>query len=327
MYTRRKALLSAASATLLPWLLPEAQAGADLPFKFFDAHAHLRSEDRTRYPRVATPPAAGGPPGPPNGGAQGETPEVDRVLHWMDQNGVAGAAAVQHRATYGYDNSYILDSTDLHPDRLVPVTVLNAEDPATPDKVHSLVASHGLAGVRLTGMRAADGTFPWLDSSHALQTWAAINELGLVMDLMTTPPGNSPLAIAELLKLAPRFPNARLVLDHVAWPDAQGAPDFGLDGPHREFAAHKNIYYKFSTINIDLLAAAQVPASDMLRHVVDVYGADHVLWGSDIGNSAGTYAEMVHKMVAAAAKLNATEQQQVLHDTGKAVYVRGGIRA
>jgi hypothetical protein len=32
-------------------------------------------------------------------------------------------------------------------------------------------------------------------------------------------------------------------------------------------------------------------------------------------------------MVAAAAKLNATEQQQVLHDTGKAVYVRGGIRA
>ena len=118
----------------------------------------------------------------------------------------------------------------------------------------------------------------------------------------------SPLAIAELLKLAPRFPNARLVLDHVAWPDAQGAPDFGLDGPHREFAAHKNFYYKFSTINIDLLAAAQVPASDMLRHVVDVYGADHVLWCSDIGNSAGTYAEMVHKMVAAAAKLNARNE-------------------
>lgn len=326
MFTRRKVLLGSMAATLLPLRFPTARAGSGLPFKLFDAHAHLRSEDRTRYPRVATPPAAGGPPGPPNGGAHGETPEVDRVLHWMDENGVAGGAAVQHRATYGFDNSYILDSTDRHPDRLVPVTVLNAEDPATPDVVRSLVKQHGLAGMRLTGMRAADGTFPWLDSSQALRTWEVINELGLVMDLMTTPPGNSPLAIAELLKLAPRFPQTRLVLDHVAWPDAQGAPDFGIDEPHRELAAHKNVYYKFSTINIDLLAAAQVPATDMLRHVVDTYGADHVLWGSDIGNSAGTYAEMVRKIVASAAKLTTGEQQQVLHDTGHAVYVRGGLR-
>lgn len=324
MFTRRQVLLGSTAATLLPWGLPRARAGSGLPFPLFDAHAHLRSEDRTRYPRVATPPAAGGAPAPPNGGAQGETPEVDRVLHWMAENGVAGGAAVQHRATYGFDNSYILDSTDRHPDRLVPVTVLNAEDAATPELVRSLVKQHGLAGVRLTGMRAADGTFPWLDSNQALKTWEVINELGLVMDLMTVPPGNSPLAIAELLRLAPRFPQARLVLDHVAWPDTQGAPDFGIDPPHRELAAHTNIYYKFSTINIDLLAAAQVPAADMLRHVVDIYGADHVLWGSDIGNSAGTYAEMVHKMVASAARLTSGEQQQVLRDTGKAVYVRGG---
>src|SRR5277367_3294925 len=135
MYTRRKVLLSTAAAAMLPWMLPRAKAESGLPFPFFDAHAHLRSENRTRYPRVATPPAAGAPPGPPNGGSRGETPEVDRVLRWMDECGVAGGAAVQHRATYGYDNSYILDSADLHPDRLVPVTVLNAEDPATPDLV------------------------------------------------------------------------------------------------------------------------------------------------------------------------------------------------
>jgi predicted TIM-barrel fold metal-dependent hydrolase len=326
MYTRRKVVLATAAATLLPWISPKAQAQSGLPFRLFDAHAHLRSDDRTRYPRAA-PPAAGAPPGPPNGGAQGETPEVDRVLRWMDENGVAGGAAVQHRASYGYDNSYILDSSDRHPDRLVPVTVLDAQDPATPEKVRVLVERHGLAGVRLTGMRATDGSFPWLDSSPALLTWGVINELGLVMDLMSTPPGNSPPAIAELLKLAPRFPKARLVLDHIAWPDAQGAPEFGIDGPHRELAAHKNIYYKFSTINIDLLMAAQVSPAEMLRHVVDVYGADHVLWGSDIGNSAGTYAEMVHKMVGAAAHLTAPEQQQVLHDTGKAVYIRGGSKA
>lgn len=326
MITRREVLLASAAATLLPWHA-RAESGSGLPFKLFDAHAHLRSEDRSRYPHLVNPPQAGGPPGPPNGGANGETPEVERVLRWMDKCGVAAAAAVQHRATYGYDNSYILDSSDLHPERLAPVTVLNAEDPATPALIGTLASKHGLAGVRLTGPRAADGSFPWLDSPHALETWAVINELGLVMDLMFTPPGNNPPALAELLRLAPRFPQARVVLDHVAWPDAVGAPDYGIDGPHQELASHKNIYYKFTTINIDLLAAAKLPATGLLRHVVDVYGADHVLWGSDIGNSAGTYAAMVHKMVAAAALLTPAEQQQVLHDTGRGVYVRGGVIA
>jgi L-fuconolactonase len=325
--TRRKIILGSMAAAFLPSSLRKANADSGLGFKLFDAHAHLRSEDRARYPRVAAAPVAPGSPGPPNGGTQGETPEVDRLLHWMDDNGVAGAAAVQHRATYGYDNSYILDSADHHQDRLVPVTVLNAEDPDTPALVRALVKLHGLAGVRLTGMRAADGTFPWLNSHQALETWAVADELGLVMDLMTTPPGNSPAAIAELLRLAPRFPRVRLVLDHVAWPDTQGAPDFGIDGPHRELAAHRNIYYKFSTINIDLLAAAGIPATEVLRHVVDIYGADRVLWGSDIGNSAGTYAEMVRKIAAASATLKPNEQGQVLHDTGKAVYVRGGLKS
>jgi L-fuconolactonase len=111
-----------------------------------------------RYPRAIAPPAGGAPPAPPNGGAPGPTPEVDRVLRWMDENGVAGGAAVKHRASYGYDNSYILDSSDRQPDHLAPVTVLDAEDPATPATVRALVAGHGLAGVRRTGMRAADGT-------------------------------------------------------------------------------------------------------------------------------------------------------------------------
>jgi predicted TIM-barrel fold metal-dependent hydrolase len=323
MITRRELLLSTTAVALLPWHA-RAQIGSGLPFKLFDAHAHLRSEDQSRYPRVVNPPGSGAPPGPPNGGSNGETPQVDHVLHWMDESGVAGAAAVQHRATYGYDNSYILDSADLHPDRLAPVTVLNAEDPATPALIRTLTRQHGLAGVRLTGPHAADGSYPWLDSTQALATWTVINELGLVMDLMFTPPGNSPPALAELLRLVPRFPQARVVLDHVAWPDPAGAPDFGIDGAHRELASLKNIYYKFTTINIDLLTAANLPATDTLRHVVDLYGADHVLWGSDIGNSAGTYPEMVHKMLTAALPLTRAEQQRVLHDTGRAVYVRGG---
>lgn len=336
MTTRRQLMVTAATAPLW-WRLgiTAERAGPRL----FDAHAHLITGDRTRYPRPA--PAAGAAPGGAPGAGTGmsaapgaaagpnsagirETPEVDSVIRWMDASGVAGAAAVQHRGTYGYDNSYILDSVDRHPDRFVPVVVLDAQDAKTPAQVREYVKTHGLAGVRLTGMRAADGTFPWIDSEAAQATWAAANELGLVVDLMSTPPGTQPEVIADYSKLAQKYPNVRLVLDHVAWPAAEGAPDYGIDAGHRELARHRNVYYKFTTINLDMLRDARVSEPDMLRHVVDVYGADHVLWGSDIGNSAGAYGEMVQRIVAATGKLNDAERRQVLHDTGKGVFARGG---
>jgi len=332
MNTRRQFLLSSAAAlTLDPLSIPVAFAAPGPNFKLFDAHAHLKSEDLQRYARVVGQPApAGAPPGAgpalPVGSEISPTPEVDRVLRWMDENGVAAGAAVQHRGTYGYDNSYILDSADLHPDRLKPVVVLNAEDPKTPDLMHALAIGHGLAGVRLTGMQAADGSFPWLTSAPALATWAAADALGLVMDLMTVPPGKSSAAIKQVMIVAMQYPRVRIVLDHVAWPDAEGRPEYGIDASHRLLAQRPNIYYKFTTINLDFLRTANVPATDALRHIVDVYGAQHVLWGSDIGNSAGLYSEMVSRIVAATTRLSERERRDVLHDTGNGVFVRGGIR-
>jgi predicted TIM-barrel fold metal-dependent hydrolase len=321
MLTRRAWLGSAIALAAQPLTAGFAWARSALPFKLFDAHAHLKSDDLQRYPRA--PIAAPGPgPAPPQ--PTGETPEVVRVLRWMDLSGVAGGAAVQHRGTYGYDNRYILDSTDQYRARLVPVVVLNAEDPQTPAMVRQLVREHGLAGVRLTGMRGADGGFPWFDSAAARDTWAAVNEAGLVMDLMTVPPGPAPEALAEYARLAQRYPQARLVLDHCAWPNAEGAPEFGIDAAHRELARHRNIYYKFTTVNLEALRLARVPAGEALRHLVAVYGADHLMWGSDIGNSAGLYGEMVARIVAASALLRAAERRQLLHDTGQAVLVRGG---
>lgn len=328
MITRREFLISSAVALSLS-ARPDvgaAVAGAALPL--FDAHCHLKSADLQRYPRIASP----GAPSYGSSGASavlpsaraGETPEVEQVIRWMDANQVEAAAAVQHRGTYGFDNHYILDCADRFPARFAPVVVLDAQDAATPAAVHDLVKTHGLAGVRLTGMATDDGQFPWLSSAAALNTWAAANDAGLAVDLMTTPPGRSPPAIAEFKRLAQRYPRVRLVLDHVAWPNPEGPSDYGLDALQRSLTEHGNIYYKFSTINLDFLRAAQVDAADMLQHVVQIYGADHVLWGSDIGNSAGTYAEMVNRMLAACSRLSDTQRRQVLHDTGRAVFVRGG---
>lgn len=320
----RRTWLAAVSAMAVSPLAVWARAnGSGLPFPLFDAHAHLKSDDLHRYPRApALPPTPGPKPPQPTS----ETPEVVRVLRWMDQNGVGAGAAVQHRGTYGVDNRYLLDSTDQYRTRLVPVVVLDAEDPGTPDLVRQLIEQHGLAGVRLTGPRGAVGAMPWLNSPAAHRTWAVVNETGLAMDLMTLPPGSPADALAEYARLAQQYPKARLVLDHCAWPVADGPPNYGLDDGHRALIAHRNIYFKFTTVNLEALRIVQVSAKDALRHYVSVFGADRLLWGSDIGNSAGLYAEMVGRIVQASTGLSKRDRQQLLHDTAQAVFVAGGRR-
>lgn len=319
-------------------LMSSTAIAADrMPFKMFDTHAHLISDDTSKYPRAtqATTPqnttpgssnaATTGPGGAPTPVVvPGSSPQTERLIAWQDALGVEGAAAVQRRGTYGYDNRYILDSADAHADRFVPVAVLDAQDAQTPALVRDLVKQHGLAGVRLTGGVAEDGSFPWLDSAAALKTWAVANEAGLVIDLMNVPPGKSPAIIAKYIQLAQQFPKVRMVLDHVAWPDNKGAPDYGIDALHQSLAKQKNIYFKFTTINIEQLQAAKISTADFLRRVVDVYGADHVMWGSDVGNSTGTYEQLVDDAVAASAKLTADEKRKVFHDTGRSVFIRGG---
>ncbi|MBX6319967.1 amidohydrolase family protein, partial [Pigmentiphaga sp.] len=64
----------------------------------------------------------------------------------------------------------------------------------------------------------------------------------------------------------------------------------------------------------------------VLRRAVDMFGADHIMWGSDIGTSSGTYKEMVQRMIDASVLLTEEEKRAVWHDTGKRVFVKGGTR-
>jgi L-fuconolactonase len=329
---------------------------AAFSFKLYDTHAHLVSPDKDKYTQAAggQAPSAGGQASarggqaPTQGGKSGasgdtkapagkgaagadavgerETPEINALLGWMTDNGVEGCVAVQKRGTYGYDNSYILDSADLHKDQVVPVVVLNGEDVNTDDLVEYWTKERRLSGVRFTGAISENGSLPWLSSKQALKTWAVADKHGLVVDLMPSPPARSPEFIAEVIKLAKTYPNAKVVMDHIAFPDAKGAPDYGLDSVYQAMAKQKNIYYKFTTINLDNLATGGVSGAEMLRHVVDIFGADHVMWGSDVGNSVGKYGQLVQRISEATSKLTDAEKHAVMHDTGKKVFTAGGSK-
>lgn len=307
----------------------------------FDSHAHLVADDQIRYPRnpmqrspdapYRHPGVIGKPGGHHGPNPINEVPDASRMLQWMKEENVSGMVAVQKRMTYRYDNSYILDSSDQYPDLFSAVVILDAEDEATPALVRHQIKNHGLAGLRLFGARKPDGSMPWLNSPAALKTWDVLQEFGLVMDIEVLSQGGGGPSIPAIIELARKYPAVRIVLDHLLEPEVEeGQPmsdDYGLDARYQTLASEKNIYLKFTSINLDICREEGLPADKVLRRAVDMFGADHLMWGSDIGTSSGTYKEMVQRFLDSATLLSSAEKQAVFHDTGRAVFVKGGIKA
>ncbi len=303
---------------------------------FFDSHAHLVADDQTRYPRNPMQRAADAPYRAPGvigkpGGHHGpnpinEVPDASRMLAWMKEENVDGIVAVQKRMIYRYDNSYILDSSDKYPDMFSAVVILDAEDPGTPDLVRKYTRENGLAGLRLFGGRKPDGSMPWLNSPSALKSWDVCQKLGLVMDLEVLSNGGGGPSIPAIIELTRKYPAIRIVLDHLLEPEMDEGEHFGLDERYEKLAGEANIYFKFTSINLDICREGGIPAEKVLRRAVDMYGADHIMWGSDIGTSSGTYKDMVQRFLDSAVLLTGAELQAVAHDTGKRVFVKGGVR-
>lgn len=302
----------------------------------FDSHAHLVADDQDRYPRNPMQRAKDAPYRHPGvigkpGGHHGpnpinEIPDAIRMLQWMKEENVDGMVAVQKRMIYRLDNSYILDSSDKYPDLFSAVVILDAEDETTPGLVRKYIRENGLAGVRLFGGRKPDGSMPWLNSPEALRTWEVAQEFGLVMDLEVLSEGGGGPSVPAIIELARKYPAIRIVLDHLLEPEMQEGDHYGLDERYQKLSGEKNIFFKFTSINLDICREENIPAEKVLRRAVDMFGAEHVMWGSDIGTSSGTYKEMVQRFLDSAVLLSDAEKRAVYHDTGKRVFVKGGTK-
>lgn len=295
--------------------------------RLYDSHAHLVSDDVVRYPRnlVTLDPAEGTPFGPGTVGKPGgmhgpnpvnKKPTAEQMRAWMDRENVVGIAAVQKGMIYRTDNSYIVDAAELFPDRMRAVIIVDPQAPETPQMVRDL-AKRGIAGIRFFGVNVKDKS-SWLSSPAALAVFQLANDLDLVVDIEAPSVGGQVL-IPVVQGMADRFPNLRIVLDHIFLPDVS-EPNFGIGSQFDGFAARDNISVKFTSLNMDVIREKGIPPQAVLRRAVDFFGADKVMWGSDIGTSSGTYHEMVQRGIASTALLSDDERGKVLHDTGRRVF-------
>jgi L-fuconolactonase len=318
----RRSLLGSALTLSAVSAVPSILRAAEQPaFRLYDTHAHFYTNDVARYPLNASGARNGAETMIAKAMATPMTPAA--VFRLWDEAGVELGCGVQYNSTCGTDNSYLLDVSKQYPKRIVPVVILSPIAPETPAILTRMATENRISGVRFTGSPNAEGEYVFL-SAAAEGAWQAANELGLAVVLM---PGSekAPLAMRLIAQFADRYPNVRIVLDHIGFPRAEISDTFGLSPEHLALASHKNVYYKYTTLLLERLQAAALPADDFLHYVVDVYGADHLVWGSDVGNSEGDFLTFVHHALESASGLPLEQQKAIFSDTARTVFIPGGL--
>lgn len=286
--------------------------------RLFDTHAHFFTNDTARFPIDVT------------GAREGEAEvrariardpaTAERLLALWDQCGVTGGAAVQYNTIYKTDNSYTLSVADVNHHRVSAVLILRADFPETPEQLRALATRHNVCGLRLFGYPDADGSYPWLDSPAALETWEVAASLGLTMVIMYAPGKPTRAALHRIIALARRFPKTVIALDHCGWPGVENGVAGTIGPEHLELVNVPNIVFKFTQINLNRFRETGIDAAQFVRLIVDTYGASRVMWGSDYGNTKDAYPDMVAQMIAATSLLSAAERAQVLHDNGARLF-------
>jgi L-fuconolactonase len=326
---KRRTFITSTLATATAAALPRETFAKPLaPFKLFDTHAHFYTNEPDKYPFNAKGARYGAEKMIAKATANPMTPKA--VFKFWDAVGIEMGTGVQYNSTYGTDNSYLLDVSKQYPKRILPVVILAPTDAQTPATLQKFAKENHLAGVRFTGSPNAQGEVAYL-SDASRDTWAAANELGISIVLM--PLGTQiPLVLKKVAEFADRYPNVKIVMDHIGFPRPEVLPEtFGLTPEHIALAAHKNVYYKYTNFLISEMEAGakaankpMVELKPFLHHMAGVFGADHLVWGTDYGNVEVDDLEYVKRALASADGLTLSQKKAIFYDTAKSVFVPGG---
>jgi L-fuconolactonase len=142
------------------------------------------------------------------------------------------------------------------------------------DRIGAFAARPKLKGLRpMVQDRAAD----WYDDPALEPAWSAMVTHGLRLDALVRVPH-----LAALDRLAARFPQLAIVIDHAAKPRI-GAED-GFAEWHAAIAplaARPNVFCKLSGLLTECRGAPPEAIEPFARAILSLFGPDRTMWGSD----------------------------------------------
>jgi predicted TIM-barrel fold metal-dependent hydrolase len=236
-----------------------------------DAHVHVWIPENQKYPYWIDRPDVHYYDG-----------SVELLLELMDKNGISKAVLIQP-SQYGWDNSYIMDCVDAHPDRLAAIVRVDQWSKSGPADLEYWVKERGAQGVRLTLWEYTAES--WNHGLPEYPLWEKIRELGVVAGYLIEP-FHAPM-IEDMLNA---FPEVPVILDHLGKPITSESPDFPSFQNILDLARYPQVYIKLSAMSYQ--SNEDYPHRDLIacaEKAVRAYEPNHVMWATDFCFTLGAH--------------------------------------
>ena len=224
------------------------------------------------------------------------------VVAEMDRAGVSRAYLVPGNAAA---NATCIAASQRWPEHFRVMGILGLDKPEGRELVANW-ASSGFIGVRLT--------FPpyrkvsWLRDGTADWFWPHANRLALPVMIW------APQQLVEIGNLAKDYPNIRFIVDHMnLFVEDKGETVARAVDDLLPFARHPNIVVKVSALAAH--SSEPYPFRDMhpfIERVVDAFGAERTLWGTDLTRKACSYQEAITMFTQELPFLNQAQLDQIM---------------
>ncbi|MEO5819267.1 MAG: amidohydrolase family protein [Vicinamibacteraceae bacterium] len=268
---RRTFLTSLAATALAPGLAAQPAA-----IPIIDTHIHLFDPNR--------------PQGAPYTGPKSSSPPVAalpaRYRTLAGPLGVVGAVKVE-ASPWVEDNLWVLEVAERDPIVVGVVGNLEPEKPEFPEYLDRYRKNRLFRGIRCGNLWGRD-IAAQVESPAFIGGLRRLAEADLVMDT-----ANPRLSLLQaIVRVTDRVPTLRVVLDHLpALPMPETAADrAALETALRELGARPQVFVKLSAIIHDVKGQISTDVGSYkgwLDRLMDVFGEDRVVFGSDWPNSDG----------------------------------------
>ena len=272
-----------------------------------DIHPHIISPDLKRYPRA------------PLGGKQSDWSatrpvSLEQLIAAMDATGIAKAAIVQASTCYGHDNSYVADAVAAHPKRFTGVFSADVQAPDATAKMRHWM-ERGLTGMRLFTFGSTMSEQASFDDPKSFPAWSFAADHGLSICMQMSASG-----IPQLVKMIERFPNVKVLLDHMARPTLDDGPPYAGAASLFGLARYPSVYLKLTKRNFEQANSGKATPATFFAKLVAEFGAQRLAWGSNYPSSEGTMPDILDVARKVLAVLPQQDQDWIFAKTAQVLY-------
>lgn len=269
-----------------------------------DAHSHIWTPDTAHYPLAE---------GFQVGDMQPRSFTAEELLALCRPAGVGRVNLIQ-MSFYAFDNRYMLDMIKLYPDRFVGTAIVDPLGPA-PDRAMAELRPKGVRAIRIQPKYSKEPPATWLAPRGYAAMFAEAARSRVALSCLIDPDG-----LPEVDRLCAQFPDAPVIIDHLA--------RIGVDGTIRPadvealcgLAKHPKVLVKVGAFYA--LGRKTPPYDDLaplIRKVVAAFGADRCLWESDCPFQVAKdrYADSLALIKDRIPELTADDRAWLLHRTAE----------